>query len=139
MTKSNGGSHLRHLRAFLKRHNPRAEIIECNHEPRHFQDVQSDAQVGLDYIRGKRVAALCAIAVPESFENYLTDLGATIVYRKRFVDHHRYRAHELRDFINAANKHHAEILVTTEKDAVRLPELPADTLPFYFLRVEINI
>ncbi|HQL86755.1 MAG: tetraacyldisaccharide 4'-kinase [Lentisphaerae bacterium] len=139
LTKSNGGNHLRHLRSFLKRHNPRAEIIECNHEPRHFQDVRSSEQVNLDYIRGKRVAALCAIAVPESFENYLTDLGATIVYRKRFVDHHRYRAHELRDFINAANKHHAEILVTTEKDAVRLPELPAELPPFYFLRVEINI
>ncbi len=139
LTKSNGGNHLRHLRAFLKRHNPRAEIIECNHEPRHFQDVRSDEQVSLDYIHGKRVAAISAIAVPESFENYLTDLGATIVYRKRFVDHHRYRAHELRDFINAANKHHAEILVTTEKDAVRLPELPAHMPPFYFLRVEINI
>ncbi len=139
LTKSNGGSHLRHLRSFLKRHNPRAEIIECNHEPRHFQEVQSQAKVGLDQIRGKRVAAICAIAVPESFENYLTDLGATIVYRKRFVDHHRYRAQELRDFANAANKHHAEILVTTEKDAVRLPELAPDLPPFYFLRVEINI
>ena len=139
LTKSNGGDHLRHLRSFLKRHNPRAEIIECNHEPRHFQEVQTQEKFGLDQIRGKRVAAICAIAVPESFENYLTDLGATIVYRKRFVDHHRYRAQELRDFANAANKHHAEILVTTEKDAVRLPELASDLPPFYFLRVEINI
>ncbi|MDD4097636.1 MAG: tetraacyldisaccharide 4'-kinase [Lentisphaeria bacterium] len=139
LTKSNGGSHLRHLRAFLKRHNPRAEIIECNHEPRHFQEVRTNEQFGLDQIRGKRVAAICAIAVPESFENYLTDLGATIVYRKRFVDHHRYRAQELHDFAAAAGKHRAEILVTTEKDAVRLPELEPGLPPFFFLRVEINI
>jgi tetraacyldisaccharide-1-P 4'-kinase len=31
------------------------------------------------------------------------------------------------------------MLLTTEKDAVRLPEMSPNALPFYFLRVEITI
>ena len=33
LTKSNGGNHLRHLKTFIRRHNRRAEIIECCHKP----------------------------------------------------------------------------------------------------------
>jgi tetraacyldisaccharide 4'-kinase len=139
LTKSNGGTHLRHLRRFLRRSNPRAEIIECNHEPCYLQHVLTDERQDLSALAGRRVAALSAIAVPESFENYVSALGGQIVYRKRFVDHHRYHERELVDFCAEAARNGAEFLVTTEKDAVRLPLLPADVAPFYFLRVEIKI
>lgn len=139
LTKSNGGPHLRHLRSFLQRHNSRAEIIECNHEPCYLQHVLHDERRELSVLSGRRLAAISAIAVPESFEGYLTALGGEIVYRKRFVDHHRYHERELQDFCAEAVRHGAEYLVTTEKDAVRLPPLPADLAPFYFLRVEIKI
>ena len=33
----------------------------------------------------------------------------------------------------------AELIVTTEKDAVKIPKLPRNFLPAYFLRVEITI
>ena len=33
----------------------------------------------------------------------------------------------------------AEMIVTTEKDAVRIPRLLREDIPFYFLRVEIDI
>lgn len=86
LTKSNGGTHLRHLRRFFRRCNPRAEIIECNHEPCYLQHVLTDERQELAVLSGRRVAAISAIAVPESFENYLTALGGEIVYRKRFVE-----------------------------------------------------
>ena len=139
LTKSNGGKHLRHLRGFLHRHNPKARIIECNHVPCYLQRVDGDERLPLEALAGKPLAALSAIAVPTSFENFLSGLGGNIVFRKRYVDHHRYHAKELREFCREAEAAGAELLVTTEKDAVRLPELPAKRLPFYFLRVEIKI
>jgi tetraacyldisaccharide 4'-kinase len=140
LTKSNNGEQLRHLHKFLKRHNPQAKIIECNHVPRYLEQVDDQENTfPLSLLKGKKVAAISAIAVPESFENYLEELGAELVYKKRFIDHHRYREKELIEFCKNAKKANAEFLLTTEKDAVRLPKLPEDIPPFLFLRVEIKI
>ena len=62
-----------------------------------------------------------------------------MVHRKRFADHHRYTQQEILDAINAARDRGAEAIVTTEKDAVRLPLLERRDLPVYFLRVEIEL
>ena len=139
LTKSKGLESLRHLRRFLKRHNPRAPIIECNHEPRHLQGLWDDEQQELTALRGLKVAAICGIAVPESFEGYLEVLGATIVYRERYVDHHRYRESEIEAFCKKGAELGAQMFVTTEKDAVRIPKVNTQNRPFTFLRVEITI
>ena len=139
LTKSSGGNHLRHLHAFIRRHNPRAEIIECTHRPKHLQDVYTDERRELALLRNRRLAAISGIAVPESFESFLRTLGGQVVYAERFMDHHRYRQQEIIDFINASLNHEAEMIITTEKDSVRFPKLDRRDLPVYFLRVEIDI
>lgn len=139
LTKSDGRESLRHLRKFLLRHNPQAEIIECNHEPRYLQDVNGTTQLPLTALAGRKIASISAIAVPEAFNRYLTQLGASIVFKKHYADHHRYRPAELAKFAKQAREHGAEMILTTEKDAVRLPVLPKNALPTLFLRVEIKI
>ena len=139
LTKSRGHDSLRHLKGFLKKHNPNAPIIECNHEPRHLQGLWDNHQQELTALNGLKVAAICGIAVPESFEGYLEKLGATIVYRERYVDHHRYRESEIEAFCHKGREQGAQMFVTTEKDAVRIPEVDTLGLPFTFLRVEITI
>ena len=139
LTKSSGGSHLRHLRKFLHRHNPRAEIIECTHRPRYLEHVYTKERRELVFLRGRRIAAISGIAVPESFESFLETLGGEVVYRESFMDHHRYRQQEIIDFVNASLNVKAELIVTTEKDAVRFPLLDRRDLPIYFLRVDIDI
>jgi tetraacyldisaccharide 4'-kinase len=140
LTKSNGGRHLRHLKAFIRRHNRRAEIIECCHKPLYLEDVYTkDERLPLEHLRGRRIAALSGIACPESFETFLADLGAEVVYHERFADHHRYRQQEIIDFINTAKEIGADLAVTTEKDAVRMPRLDRRDIPLHFLRVEIDI
>ena len=139
LTKSDGRASLKHLADFIRRHNSRCPIIECNHVPRHLSTLRGDQLFPLEELKGKKVAAICGIAVPESFENYLTKLGAEIVHRRRFVDHHRYTKGEIEEFCAAAKEAGASMLVTTEKDAVRIPDVNAHGLPFFFLRVEITI
>ncbi len=139
LTKSNGGSHIRHLRSFIKRHNPIAEIIECCHKPLYLQDVRTGERYPLDYLDNKKVSSISGIAKPESFETFLRDFGADLVHLERYADHHRYSRGEIRSFLNKSRDTGAEIVLTTEKDAVRFPEFEEETLPIMFMRVEINI
>ncbi|MBN2640630.1 MAG: tetraacyldisaccharide 4'-kinase [Victivallales bacterium] len=140
LTKSNGGNHLRHFKHFLRKHNRRAEIIECCHKPQYLEDVyMKHTRKQLDYLRGKKIAALSGIARPESFEDFLRGLGGEVVYTEHYADHHRYRQQEIIDFINRAKSHGAEVALTTEKDAVRMPRLDRRDIPFMFMRIEIDI
>ena len=43
------------------------------------------------------------------------------------------------DAINRAKKRRADMVVTTQKDAVRFPKLDRRDVPIWFMRVEIKI
>ncbi len=140
LTKSDGSHKLRHLKNFLRRHTRRAEIIECCHKPQFLVRMFSRREEEpLTRLRGAKVAALSAIAVPAGFEAFLEELGATLVLRDHYADHHRYTQQEIIDFVNQAKQAGAEFIVTTEKDAVRIPKLDRCDVPFYYLRIQIDI
>jgi tetraacyldisaccharide 4'-kinase len=138
MTKSDG-SNGESLRRQLRELNPNAEISECRHCPRYLKNVFTAEQQPLEFLRDKRVGALSAIAAPGGFEEGLRLLGATLVYAKRYSDHHRYTQQEIIEIINASLEQGAEAVITTEKDAVRFPHLERRDIPIYFLRVEIEM
>jgi tetraacyldisaccharide 4'-kinase len=137
ITKSDGNT--AELRERIAKLNPSAPIIECIHRPLYFEDVFTGERKGLELLAGKKVASLSGIAQPESFEQSLVKLGSELVYSKRFADHHRFTQQEILNAINRAKKRQAEIIVTTQKDAVRFPKIDRRDLPFYFMRVEIQI
>src|ERR1700720_3086564 len=123
----------------IRRYNRTAEIIECAHKPLHLQNVVTGEIAPLEKLRGAFIGSICAIAVPDSFEDGLRKLGAKIEIAKRYIDHHRYTDAELRSFINRCIRRDLEMVVTTEKDAVRFPLLAKTEVPIFFLRVEIEI
>jgi tetraacyldisaccharide 4'-kinase len=127
------------LRLRVVKLNPRAKLIECVHHPLYFEDVFTGERHGLDLLAGRRVATLSGIAQPESFESKLVELGAELVLARRYADHHRFNQQEVLDAINRAKKRRADVLVTTQKDAVRFPKLDRRDLPVCFMRVEIKI
>ncbi len=122
-------------------YNRTAEIIECAHKPLYLQNVYTGERLPLDRLREAFIGSLCGIAVPESFEGGLKALGAHVDLAKQYIDHHYYTEAELRSFIGRCIRRDLAMIVTTEKDAVRMPRLPeADVkVPIYFLRVEIEI
>ena len=122
-------------------YNRTAEIIECAHKPLYLQNVYTGERLPLDRLREAFIGSLCGIAVPESFEGGLKALGAHVYLAKQYIDHHYYTEAELRSFIGRCIRRDLAMIVTTEKDAVRMPRLPeADVkVPIYFLRVEIEI
>jgi tetraacyldisaccharide 4'-kinase len=137
ITKSDGNT--AELRERITKLNTTAAIIECVHQPLYFEDVFTGERHGLELLLGKKVASLSGIAQPEGFEQSLVRLGGELVYAKRFADHHRFSQQEVLNAINRAKKRQANIIVTTQKDAVRFPKIDRRDLPFYFMRVEIKI
>ena len=137
ITKSDGKT--AELRERIASLNSTAAVIECIHQPLYFEDVFTGERKGLELLTSKRVASLSGIAQPESFEQSLVKLGGELVYSKRFADHHRFTQQEILNAINRAKKRQAEIIVTTQKDAVRFPKIDRRDVPFYFMRVEIKI
>lgn len=139
LTKSTGTRRNRHLKRFISRHCRKAEIIECCHKPQYLKQLFSDGKMALEDLKGVKVAALSAIACPQSFEGFLEKLGAELVLKDHYADHHRYSKREIAEFVKQAKEAGADIIVTTEKDAVRIPKLDNCDIPLYFLRIQIDI
>jgi tetraacyldisaccharide 4'-kinase len=137
ITKSDG--RCEELRERIAQLNSTAAVIECVHHPMYLEDVFTGERQPLDFIKGRKVASLSGIAQPESFEQGLVKLGAELVYAKRFADHHRFSQQEILNAINRGKKRQAELILTTQKDAVRFPKLDRRDLPILFMRVEIKI
>jgi tetraacyldisaccharide 4'-kinase len=68
---------------------------------------------------GREVIAFAGIARPEKFYATLRRVGAQIIMTRNFADHHPYKPREIEALIEEAGRRSA-LLVTTEKDAVRL-------------------
>src|SRR5437016_2063006 len=140
ITKNTGSSNEKLIER-IRRYNRTAEIIECAHRPLYLQNIYTGERLMLDRLRGAIIGSICAIAVPESFEGALKNLGANVDLSLRYIDHHYFTENEIRNFINRCIRRDLSMIVTTEKDAVRMPRLP-DTevkVPIYFMRVEIEI
>ena len=131
----------RDLIARIQRYNRTADIIETTHQALYLQNLYDpEDRRGLDFLRGKYIAAISGIARPESFEEKLTGLGARLEIAKRFADHHRFTDKELEEFTARCSRRDLDLIVTTEKDSVRFPTRNlAPEVPIYYLRVEIEI
>jgi len=125
----------------IRRYNRTAEIIECAHKPLYLQNIWTGERSPLERLRGTYIGSICGIAAPESFQGALNELGAHVDLAKRYIDHHYYTKAELKNFIARCVRRDLSMIVTTEKDAVRMPRLPESEVkvPIYFMRVEIEI
>ncbi|MDR2778798.1 MAG: tetraacyldisaccharide 4'-kinase [Puniceicoccales bacterium] len=123
----------------IKLYNSNAKIIECAHFPRNLSTIHSKEVKPFNIIEGQKIMAFSGIASPDGFENFLLQHGAEIVYRKRFVDHHRFSQNELENIFNIACAKEAVLAITTEKDAVRIPKDFNPPIPIYFLKIDIEI
>lgn len=74
---------------------------------------------------GARVLAVAGIARPARFFAALRAHGLDVVREMTFADHHWYSARDVARITAAARDVQAELIVTTEKDAVRVETLAA--------------
>ena len=139
ITKCDGSSNEELIKR-IRKYNRTAEIIECAHKPKYLENIDSGEKLPLEHLKGKDIGTVSGIAVPESFEDGLKNLGANVELTRRYTDHHRYRKREIQKFIDQCLNRDLDMIVTTEKDYVRFPDVDLnENMPIFFLRVEIGI
>jgi len=109
-------------------------IIETIHRPVALRSLDGSEIGDINGLEGALVAALSGIGNPLAFEKTLEKLGARVL-PLRFPDHHRYSPRDCVAIQRFAQRRDVTI-VTTEKDAVRLPTR-AFAAPVWVLEVEM--
>jgi tetraacyldisaccharide 4'-kinase len=105
------------------------------------QGGSSDHTLPLESLPGKRICAFAGIASPESLRNTLQAAGGDITSFLAFPDHHRYTEKDIYAIRDAAQRGQADLMITTEKDGVKLDGFPDFIRHVYLLRIamEINV
>ncbi|NWG75052.1 MAG: tetraacyldisaccharide 4'-kinase, partial [Rubrivivax sp.] len=101
-----------------RRWNSRAPVFRACLVPDYLYEVVGGTRVSVDDLRGRRISAFCGIARPARFFSMLEHMGIEVSSRWTFPDHHRYTmgdANLLRECFDSA-----DVVVTTEKDAVKM-------------------
>lgn len=114
---------LSHIEEALKRHAPNAKISSCSFVCDSVNRLYAQQNVAVRAsLEGLKVHALCGIARPEPFFQLLKDLGAQVMEETAYPDHHWPSDADLRNIKERFLESGAELIVTTEKDRVRLPQ-----------------
>jgi tetraacyldisaccharide 4'-kinase len=138
LSRTDQASELTGLRRHLEQLLPGIPQILTRHRPVLLFELADGKERSLESLRGCRVLAVSGIANPLAFHRTLADLGAVIVARLAFPDHHPYTASDLMRVDALARETGAEMIVTSEKDAVRMPS-GVSFWPIYILRVHLEI
>ncbi len=122
----------------IRRYNPEIQIVETAYRPAGLRHLSDSRSFPLDQISGCRVVTLAGIANPVSFEQTIRQIGAEVVHMLRYQDHHVYQNEEIELACEAASRTRAQWIVTTEKDAIRIPE-SSDRTRILVLDIELDV
>jgi tetraacyldisaccharide 4'-kinase len=89
-------------------------------------------------LQGRKGFVFSGIAGNRDFRSTLKTLGCRIAGFSEFADHHRYSASDIEAISDSAYKAKADILVTTEKDYVRISPETRWTLDLAVVGAEIS-
>ena len=117
----------------IKQYNPNAEISFCKIKAQSTYNIQNNTE---ENIADKRIFAFSAIGQPEQFYNLLRLNKANVIKTISFPDHHSYQSEDINKILSEANEINADLIITTEKDAVKIKQLTDKAI--YALKLGID-
>ncbi len=139
LTKTDQTSDTDELIRILKAHNPRAPVVESVHRVSGMVELLEGSPVSPRDVEGKDVLLFSGIGNPRSFEKTVEQLNVNILGHRIFPDHFAYRRQDAESLILQAQSLGAGIIVTTEKDSVRIPLIKRPGISFYVLKIDLEI
>jgi tetraacyldisaccharide 4'-kinase len=120
-----------------------AKGVKLRFRPASLRRVFGEESLDPGTLKGRPVVAFCGIANPVSFRRTLGEMGTDLRAELSFPDHHWFGLRDLVRIRKVFEGSGATMILTTEKDAVRLSALPAEesfrSLPLYFVRIEAEV
>jgi tetraacyldisaccharide 4'-kinase len=102
-------------------------------------DGSLERSLGLEALRGRRVLLLAGVARPAGVRRTVEALGGEVAAEALFPDHHRFAPGELDAAFRSADAARCELVVTTEKDAVRIDRARASDARLCAVRIEAEV
>jgi tetraacyldisaccharide 4'-kinase len=116
---------------------PHAVWCGVRHAPTALVNTECESQP-LEMLIGKRVIAFCGIGNPDGFYHSVKGLGAVVVDRHTFPDHHAYSAADLSELQTLATRADASVLLCTHKDLVKIRNIKIERLPVWALAIDLQ-
>jgi len=91
----------------------------------------------INNFKNKKVLAFCGIGFPEKFYNTLEKIGCNITYKKTFSDHYVYTDKDIKNLFKKS-KELDSLLITTEKDHVKIMQEYKNRIFFFPISIEFN-
>jgi tetraacyldisaccharide 4'-kinase len=130
---------LARIRGEINRWAPQVPVLESSHQPTEWFNAQKQI-MPLKQWQGRTVAAFCGIGNPEAFRRTLQDLGMTVEAFRTFADHHAYTRTDVDALCDWARLQATEgVVVTTQKDLVKLRLTRLDDRELWALRIQLSI
>ncbi len=127
------------LKTELSRYlSPETPLVFTAYQPVSLYELRTGEQRPVEWLRGKRIYALSALADNESFHQLLQRQQTILTGVRCHTDHHRYTQDDIREAAAEARAAQAECIVITEKDAVKIDPRWTE-FPVWVLRVEMCI
>ena len=102
-----------------------------------FVNLRTGEVLAQEMMRGKHCIAFCGIANPHSFATMLENAGVTIQELLSFPDHWRYASEDLQKIWESTEGCAPKMVITTEKDAVKIMHQLPDALEVFAARIEL--
>lgn len=117
---------------------PNAAWLELAHRPRRM--IAADAaELAVDDLAGKRVAAFCGIGNPAGFRRTLEGIGANVIALREYPDHHAYSRDDVAALGQWVESLAVEAVVCTAKDLVKLRLAQLGRRRLWALAIELDI
>ncbi|MEN6483769.1 MAG: tetraacyldisaccharide 4'-kinase [Syntrophobacteraceae bacterium] len=125
-------------RAMLERMFPGKPLFCCRHRLSGFRAGLGGALIPASSLRGRRALAFAGIASPDSFFESLRETGVNLIASISFPDHHPYAPGDMLRIAAASADLQSELLITTQKDFVRLPDVLQQAVLTAELRIDFG-
>jgi tetraacyldisaccharide 4'-kinase len=135
LTKTDQSDNIIKLKENLKKWTQGIPIFTVNFVPVGVRAPGEKALFPVEKLRNKKIWAFTGIGNPQSFHKTLTRLESQILGFVSFPDHYWYKPRDLQTLMSEGKARGAEVLVTTEKDAVRLGGMRAEKIPLWTVSI----
>ncbi len=139
LTKTDRGD-VGELKEKIRSLHPNVKIVETIHQPMSLTNIFTKSFVQIAKLN-QAVVAFCGIGDPLSFRTSLAFLGTDVKEFISFTDHHHYSIQDMEDLKDICVRLGLWVVVTTQKDAVKLVEFKDFWQGFeiFSLNIEIDI
>lgn len=118
---------------------PMQAPIQVVFRPESLVPVVTGSSQPLSWAKGKTALLCSGVGHARSFRSLIETLGVRILDEVAYADHHSYTSQDVERLRTRATELHAELVVTTEKDACKLTSLLQPTDSWWAVRLATEV